>query len=115
MSSTFRAYVVNKTAADFSAGIKDVTLDDLSPGDVVIKVAYSGVNYKDGLASIPDGRVIRKYPLVPGVDLSSRAIPVSSLATKCLSPALTWALPTAAASASMPASEPTGSCRYPPD
>ncbi|MGB8344496.1 MAG: oxidoreductase, partial [Ktedonobacteraceae bacterium] len=64
MSSTFKAYVVNKTASDFSAGIKDITLDDLSPGDVVIKVAYSGVNYKDGLASIPDGRVIRKYPLV---------------------------------------------------
>ena len=70
MSSTFRAYFVNKTATDFSAGIKDVTLDDLSPGDVVIKVAYSSVNYKDGLASIPDGRVIRNYPLVPGVDLS---------------------------------------------
>jgi len=68
--STFRAYVVNKTATDFSAGLQDTTLDALSPGDVVIKVAYSGVNYKDGLASIPNGRVIRKYPLVPGVDLS---------------------------------------------
>lgn len=70
MSSTFKAYFVNKTESDFSAGIKDITLDDLSPGDVVIKVAYSSVNYKDGLASIPDGRVIRKYPLVPGIDLS---------------------------------------------
>lgn len=70
MSSTFRAYFVNKTATDFSAGLRDITLDDLSPGNVLVKVAYSSVNYKDGLASIPDGRVIRKYPLVPGVDLS---------------------------------------------
>ncbi len=70
MPSTFRAYFVNKTESDFSAGLRDITLDDLSPGDVLIKVEYSSVNYKDGLASIPDGRVIRKYPLVPGVDLS---------------------------------------------
>jgi acrylyl-CoA reductase (NADPH) len=74
MSSPFKAYFVNKTATDFSAGIKNISLDDLSPGDVVIRVAYSGVNYKDGLASIPDGRVIRKYPLVPGIDLSGLVV-----------------------------------------
>src|SRR5215471_10920308 len=68
--STIRAFVVNKTEKTFSAEFKDITLDDLSPGEVVIKVAYSSVNYKDALASLPDGRVIRSYPLVPGIDLS---------------------------------------------
>ena len=67
---TFRAFVVNKTEKEFSAEFKDITLDDLSPGEVVIKVAYSSVNYKDALASLPDSRVIRSYPLVPGIDLS---------------------------------------------
>jgi len=70
MSTTFRAYIVNKTGESFTAGINELTLADLPPGEVLIKVAYSGVNYKDGLASIPEGRVVRSYPLVPGVDLS---------------------------------------------
>lgn len=74
MSSTFRAYYVNKTETEFSSGLKDISLDDLSPGEVLIKVAYTGVNYKDGLASIPDGRIIRKYPLVAGIDLSGTVV-----------------------------------------
>jgi acrylyl-CoA reductase (NADPH) len=70
MSTAFRAFVVNKTEEGFTAGIKELTLADLPPGEVLIKVAYSGVNYKDGLASIPEGRVVRSYPFVPGIDLA---------------------------------------------
>ena len=70
MSSTFRAFVVNKTEEGFSAGFKELTQADLPPGEVLIKVAYSSVNYKDGLASIPEGKVVRSYPFVPGIDLS---------------------------------------------
>jgi acrylyl-CoA reductase (NADPH) len=69
-SLTFRAYVVNKTADQFTAGLTELTRDDLPAGEVLVKVAYSSVNYKDGLASLPEGRVVRKYPLVPGIDLS---------------------------------------------
>jgi acrylyl-CoA reductase (NADPH) len=70
MSTVFRAFVVNKTGEGFTAGLKELTLADLPPGEVLVKVAYSGVNYKDGLASIPEGRVVRNYPFVPGIDLS---------------------------------------------
>jgi acrylyl-CoA reductase (NADPH) len=70
MPTAFRAFVVNKTEEGFTAGFKELTLADLPPGEVLIKVVYSGVNYKDGLASIPEGRVVRSYPLVPGIDLS---------------------------------------------
>jgi putative YhdH/YhfP family quinone oxidoreductase len=70
MSTAFRAFVVNKTEEGFTAGIKELTLADLPPGEVLIKIAYSGVNYKDGLASIPEGRVVRSYPFVPGIDLA---------------------------------------------
>ncbi len=70
MSSSFRAYVVNKNADQFTAGLTELTQDDLPAGEVLVKVAYSSVNYKDGLASLPEGKVVRKYPLVPGIDLS---------------------------------------------
>ena len=70
MSTVFRAFVVNKTGEDFTSGFKQLTLDDLPSGDVLIKVAYSSVNYKDGLASIPEGKIVRNYPFVPGIDLA---------------------------------------------
>ncbi len=70
MSTAFRAFVVNKTEEGFSADLKELTLADLPQGEVLIKVAYSSVNYKDGLASIPEGRIVRSYPFVPGIDLA---------------------------------------------
>src|SRR5258708_40207450 len=74
MSRTFRAFVVNKTDEGFTAGFKELTQADLPPGEVLIKVAYSSVTYKDGLASIPEGRIVRSYPFVPGVDLSGAVV-----------------------------------------
>src|SRR5207245_10546207 len=70
MSASFRAFVVNKTGDSFTSGLKELTQADLPPGEVLVKVAYSGVNYKDGLASIPEGKIVRSYPFVPGVDLA---------------------------------------------
>ncbi len=70
MSTAFRAFVVNKTENEFTARVQELTLADLPPGEVLIRVAYSGVNYKDALACIPDGKIVRSYPFVPGVDLS---------------------------------------------
>src|SRR5690348_9605960 len=74
VTESFPAFVVNKTDDAFSAGIQQLTLADLPAGDVTVRVAYSCVNYKDGLASIPDGRVVRGYPMVPGVDLSGTVV-----------------------------------------
>jgi putative YhdH/YhfP family quinone oxidoreductase len=70
MAATFRAFIVNKTEAGFSAGLSALSHAELPAGEVLIKVAYSGVNYKDGLASIPEGKVVRSYPFVPGIDLA---------------------------------------------
>ncbi len=70
MSATFRAFIVNKTESGFSATLGKLSSADLPAGEVLVKVAYSGVNYKDGLASIPEGKVVRNYPFVPGVDLA---------------------------------------------
>ena len=66
MADSFRAFVVNKTAEAFEAGVKQLSKDDLPAGEVLIKVVYSGLNYKDGLATSPDGQVVRKYPMCRG-------------------------------------------------
>ncbi|MBP7600403.1 MAG: acryloyl-CoA reductase [Thermoflexales bacterium] len=70
MSMSFRALVVDKTAEGFSVEVKRLGDADLPAGDVLIQVAYSSVNFKDGLACSPTGNIVRKYPFVPGIDLS---------------------------------------------
>lgn len=70
MTASFRAFIVNKSEAGFSAGLGELSRAELPAGEVLVKVAYSGVNYKDGLASIPEGKIVRTYPFVPGIDLA---------------------------------------------
>ncbi len=70
MSESFKALVVDKTESDFTVNVKDLTIQDLPVGDVLIKVSYSSVNYKDGLASTPNGKIVRSYPFIPGIDLA---------------------------------------------
>ena len=70
MEKDFRAVVVDNKDGNFTVETKRVVLEDLSSGEVVIKVHYSGVNYKDGLASTPDGKIVRSYPHIPGIDLA---------------------------------------------
>lgn len=67
---SYRAFVVNKTDTAFSAQITQLDESDLPQGDVTIRVHWSSVNYKDGLASIANGRVVRNYPMTPGIDLA---------------------------------------------
>ncbi|GAC1423046.1 MAG: acryloyl-CoA reductase [Ktedonobacteraceae bacterium] len=73
-TSSFSAFVVNKTNDGFTAGRQDLTQSDLPAGEVLVKVAYSSVNYKDGLASIPNGKIVRNYPFVPGIDISGTVV-----------------------------------------
>ena len=70
----YRALVVNKTADAFSVAVQQLDESQLPPGDVTIRVEWSSVNYKDGLACSPAGRVVRSYPMVPGVDLAGSVV-----------------------------------------
>lgn len=70
MTKTFAALVVNKGEDHFSIKIETLSTDDLPEGDVLIRVHYSSVNYKDSLASIPNGNIVKSYPFVPGIDLA---------------------------------------------
>ena len=57
-----------------TSGFEQISLSDLTEGEVVIKVAYSDINYKDALAGTGKGRILRTYPLVGGIDLSGVVI-----------------------------------------
>ncbi|MFP7735534.1 NADPH:quinone oxidoreductase family protein [Priestia aryabhattai] len=71
MEQSFSALVVDKKSEDqVEALVKELTLNDLPEGDVLIRVHYSGVNYKDSLASIANGNIVTSYPFVPGIDLA---------------------------------------------
>lgn len=72
MVNSFKAYRIHETAGKISARFEDLTLDALTPGEVVIEVQYSGINYKDALAATGAGRILRRYPLVGGIDLAGR-------------------------------------------
>lgn len=70
MTQTFNALVVRKEEDQFSVNVEQLSLQDLPEGEVLISVRYSSVNYKDSLASIPNGNIVRSYPFVPGIDLA---------------------------------------------
>jgi NADPH2:quinone reductase len=68
--TTFKALRVHQVEKATQARLEQISLDDLTPGEVVIRVAWSGVNYKDALAVTGKGRIMRGYPKVAGIDLS---------------------------------------------
>lgn len=72
--TSVRAFTVGHTASGWARSITEVEQEMLGPGDTVIAVEYSCINYKDGLASSETGRVARLDPLVPGVDLAGEVV-----------------------------------------
>ena len=74
MQDRFRALLVTKDRERQSAGVTELTDSDLMDGDVTVAVEYSTVNYKDGLAVTGKAPIIRKFPLIPGVDLAGRVL-----------------------------------------
>ncbi|MRX53085.1 acryloyl-CoA reductase [Bacillus idriensis] len=73
----FRAFVIDKQEDKIQSEIKPLSLTDLPEGDVTIKVAYSSINYKDGLATLPKS-IVRNYPMVPGIDLAGTVVESSN-------------------------------------
>ncbi len=66
----FRAYRIDKQDDKIVAGFQELSLDDLSEGNVVIRVSHSTINYKDALAATGAGKILRRYPLNGGIDLA---------------------------------------------
>ncbi|MGB5938535.1 MAG: YhdH/YhfP family quinone oxidoreductase [Rhodanobacter sp.] len=70
----FRAFRIHNDDTGYRAGIETMETGALSPGEVLVKVAYSSVNYKDALAGTGKGRILRTYPLNGGIDVAGHVV-----------------------------------------
>jgi acrylyl-CoA reductase (NADPH) len=70
----FKAFRINDDAEGYRSGIEEIGIDDLNEGDVVIRGEWSGINFKDALAATGKGKILRKYPLVGGIDVAGEVV-----------------------------------------
>jgi NADPH2:quinone reductase len=71
---SFKAFRIFESDGRNVGRIVDATLDELSAGDVVIEAAYSSVNYKDALAGTGAGKIVRRFPIVGGIEVAGRVV-----------------------------------------
>ena len=74
MSDKFKAIVLNQSGEKFTREIKTLDKKFFKTGDVLIKVDYSGLNYKDALILNNGAKLVKEYPHIPGVDFSGKVI-----------------------------------------
>src|SRR5271167_20703 len=66
----FPAYLLTKSGEDIRPEVTELSVDDLPPGDVLVAVEWSAINFKDAMVTRPGNRVARQFPLIPGVELT---------------------------------------------
>jgi acrylyl-CoA reductase (NADPH) len=74
MPTSFNAFRIHNDDAGYRSGIEQVSIDDLAAGEVVIRTAYSSVNFKDALAGTGQGKILRRFPLVGGIDVAGHVV-----------------------------------------
>jgi acrylyl-CoA reductase (NADPH) len=70
----FKVYRLREADKKVTAAFEESAIDELDPGDVTVRIAYSSVNYKDALAATGKGRIIRRFPCIGGIDLSGTVV-----------------------------------------
>ncbi len=68
--TSFKAFRIHEIDGRIVPRFEQISIDDVGPGEVVVRVRYSDINYKDALAATGKGRILRRYPLVGGIDLA---------------------------------------------
>ena len=71
---TFRSLRIRSDDDGYRAGIETMALEDLSPGDLTVRVDWSSVNYKDALAGTGKGKILRRFPLNGGIDMAGTVV-----------------------------------------
>jgi len=78
MADKFKALVINQEGENFSREIKELDLSFLNEGEVLVKVDYSDLNYKDSLILNDGGKLVRDFPRIPGIDLAGKVVESSA-------------------------------------
>ena len=74
MSEKFKAIIIDNQNDKFSRDIKEIDTTHLKDGNVLVKVDYSSLNFKDAMILNDGGRIVRKFPFVPGIDFSGTVV-----------------------------------------
>jgi len=74
MSDNFKALLINQEGENFTREIKKIDKNFLKHGDVLVKVDYSGLNYKDALILKNGARLVKEFPHIPGIDFSGKVV-----------------------------------------
>ena len=74
MTVKFKAVVIDNQNEKFTRDIKEIDSSHLKDGNVLIKIDYSSLNYKDALILKDGGKIVRKFPFVPGIDFSGKVV-----------------------------------------
>lgn len=72
--ASFNAFRIHNDEQGYRSGVEAITLDDLAPGEVVVKASFSSVNFKDALAGTGQGKILRRFPLVGGIDVAGHVV-----------------------------------------
>jgi len=78
MSDKFKAIVINQEGENFTREIKEVDKKFLGEGDVLVKIDFSDLNYKDALILNDGGKIVREFPRIPGIDFSGKVVESNS-------------------------------------
>ena len=74
MANKFKAVVIDNQNEKFIRDIKEIDTSHLKDGNVLVKVDYSSLNYKDALILNDGGKIVRKFPFVPGIDFTGTVV-----------------------------------------
>ena len=74
MKASIRAYVLEGSADSVTGRLREFPAENLPAGDVTIRVTYSSINFKDAMITAGVGKMIRKFPHIPGVDLAGEVV-----------------------------------------
>lgn len=74
MTKQFRAYRIDQSGGEVRGRVETLEWSDLAPLDVIIEGKYSGVNYKDALAATGKGKILRRFPLIGGIDVMGTVV-----------------------------------------
>ena len=70
MADSFKAVVINNQNENFTREVKELSLDHFKDGDVLVKIDYSDLNWKDAMILKDGGKLVKEYPRIPGIDFS---------------------------------------------